>query len=112
MGSSSGLAASGTLESTGDVSFEAVIPAGLPRRVQCVQLATVPREEWPCCGDSWCHPVSSWLGLSQVWSVLEDEIAAFLPLTVSSAVPLPHLRVHPGLTGKGAQQNKHAPCCR
>lgn len=31
MESSSGLAASGTLESTGDVSFEAVIPAGLPR---------------------------------------------------------------------------------
>lgn len=58
--SSSGLAAPGTLESTGDVLFEAVIPSGLPRRVQHVQLAKVPDEEWSCCSDSWCHSLSSW----------------------------------------------------
>lgn len=45
MKSSSGLAASGTLESTGDVPFEAVIPAGLLRRVRHVRLAETPHEE-------------------------------------------------------------------
>lgn len=52
-----GRAASGTLESTGDFPSEAVIPAEMPR---WVQLAKVPREEWSCCSDSWCHSMSSW----------------------------------------------------